>query len=55
MALITVSDITTYMDITFTNTQEDAAAFVIEGLQSELEAYLRRPVEQTELANVSCS
>ena len=48
MALITVSDITTYMDITLTNTQENAAEFVIEGLQSELEAYLRRPVEQTE-------
>jgi len=48
MALITVSDITTYMDITLTNTQENAAEFIIEGLQSELEAYLRRPVEQTE-------
>jgi hypothetical protein len=47
MALITVSDITTYMDITFTNVQEDAAQFVIDGLQAELEAYLRRPVEQT--------
>jgi len=46
MALITVSDITTYMDITFTNVQEDAAQFVIEGLQAELEGYLRRPVEQ---------
>ena len=38
MALITVSDITTYMDITFTNVQEDAAQFVIDGLQAELEA-----------------
>lgn len=47
MALITVSDITTYMDITLTNLQEDAAQFVIDGLQSELEMYLRRPVEQT--------
>lgn len=47
MALITVADITTYMDITLTNVQEDAAQFVIDGLQSELEAYLRRPVEQT--------
>jgi hypothetical protein len=46
MALITVSDITTYMDISFTNVQEDAAQFVIDGLQAELEAYLRRPVEQ---------
>lgn len=46
MALITVSDIVTYMDISFTNTQEDAAEIVIEGLQAELEAYLRRPIEQ---------
>tara|TARA_B100001094_G_C18187236_1_gene804613 strand:- start:1784 stop:2425 length:642 start_codon:yes stop_codon:yes gene_type:complete len=46
MALITVSDLATYMDISFTNTQEDAVGMVIEGLQSELEAYLRRPIEQ---------
>jgi len=46
MALITVSDITTYMDITLSNVQEDAAGIVIEGLQAELEAYLRRPIEQ---------
>jgi hypothetical protein len=46
MALITVSDITTYMDITLSNVQEDAAEIVIEGLQAELEAYLRRPIEQ---------
>ena len=47
MALITVSDLATYMDISFTNTQEDAVTMVIEGLQSELEAYLRRPIEQS--------
>lgn len=52
MALITVSDITTYMDITFTNVQEDAAQFVIDGLQAELEAYLRRPVEQAQFTEV---
>lgn len=46
MALITANDIMTYMDITFSNVQEDAAEMVIDGLQSELEAYLRRPVEQ---------
>jgi len=49
VALITVDDITTYMDISFTNVQEDAAALVIDGLQAELEAYLRRPVEPTEI------
>lgn len=45
MALVTVSDLKTYMDISFSNRQEDAAQFVIDGLQSELETYLRRPVE----------
>lgn len=48
MALITSNDIMTYMDITFSNVQEDAADIVIEGLQAELEAYLRRPLEQQE-------
>jgi hypothetical protein len=33
------------MDISFSNRQEDAAQFVIDGLQSELETYLRRPIE----------
>jgi len=33
------------MDIRFSSRQEEAAEYVIEGLQSELEAYLRRPVE----------
>jgi hypothetical protein len=33
------------MDIRFTSRQEEAADFVLEGLQSELEAYLHRPVE----------
>jgi hypothetical protein len=35
------------MDIRFSNRQEEAAQFVLEGLQSELETYLRRPVEPT--------
>ena len=33
------------MDVNFSNRQQDAAEFVLEGLQGELEAYLRRPVE----------
>ena len=45
MALVTVSDLKTYMDISFSNRQEDAAQFVIDGLQSELETFLRRPIE----------
>lgn len=46
MALVSVSDLSTYMDVKFSLRQQDAADFVLEGLQSELEAYLRRPVEQ---------
>lgn len=45
MSLVTVSDLRTYMDISFTNRQEDAAQFVLDGLQSELESFLRRPIE----------
>ena len=45
MSLVTVGELTDYMDITFTNTQERAALMVLEGLQMELETYLRRPVE----------
>jgi hypothetical protein len=36
------------MDVNFSNRQQDAAEFVLEGLQGELEAYLRRPVEPLE-------
>ena len=46
--LVTVADLIKYMDIRFSNRQEEAAEFVLEGLQSELEGYLRRPVEPTE-------
>jgi hypothetical protein len=47
--LVSVHDLQTYMDIRFTNRQQDAAEFVLEGLQSELESYLRRPVEVDEV------
>lgn len=43
--LVSINDLQTYMDIRFTNRQQDAAEFVLEGLQSELESFLRRPVE----------
>lgn len=46
--LVSVNDLQIYMDVTFSNRQQDAAEFVLEGLQSELEAYLRRPVEPVE-------
>jgi hypothetical protein len=43
--LVTVNDLTTYMDVKFSLRQQDAAEMVLAGLQGELEAYLRRPVE----------
>jgi hypothetical protein len=52
MALVTVSDLKTYMDISFSNRQEDAAQFVLDGLQSELETYLRRPIEVSSFVEV---
>jgi hypothetical protein len=48
--LVTVDDLVTYMDIRFSMRQEDAAQIVLAGLQSELEGYLRRPVEVEEFS-----
>lgn len=45
MALVTVDELRDYMDIEFSNRQEDAAQLVLDGLQNELEFILRRPVE----------
>jgi hypothetical protein len=44
--LVTVEDVLTYMDIDFSNRQEDAAQMVIDGLEDELEAYLGRPITE---------
>ena len=52
MALVTVSDIETYMDITLTNKQTDAAEFILDGLEAELEAYLNRPVTRQTFTEV---
>lgn len=46
--LVSIADLKNYMDISFSLRQEDAAEMVLGGLQSELEAYLNRPVEVTE-------
>jgi len=46
--LVSVSELTTYMDISFSLRQQDAADMVLSGLQSELEAFLRRPIEVDE-------
>lgn len=43
--LVTITELERYMDIKFSNRQQHAAEYVLEGLQSELESYLRRPVE----------
>lgn len=43
--LVSVTELQTYMDIKFSLRQIDAAELVLGGLQSELEAFLRRPVE----------
>ncbi len=46
--LVSINDLITYMDISFTLRQQDAAEMVLSGLQSEMEAFLRRPVEVDE-------
>jgi len=43
--LVTSTDLRTYMDVTLSNRQLDAADIVLAGLQSELEAFLNRPIE----------
>lgn len=48
--LVSVQDLATYMDQPrLSNRQEDAAELVLAGVQSELEAILRRPVEPVRL------
>lgn len=43
--LVSVAELKDYMDIKFTNRQERAAEYVLLGIQSELESYLRRSIE----------
>ena len=45
MALATVADLKKYMDITFSNTQEEAAQMILTGLEADLEQYIGRPVK----------
>jgi hypothetical protein len=51
--LVTLSDLTTYMDISLSLRQQDAAEMILQGLQSEMENYLGRPVEITEFTEES--
>lgn len=46
--IVSVNDIKTYMDIRLSARQEDAAEMILAGLQSELEAFLKRPIEVAE-------
>ena len=46
--LVTTSELQTYMDVRFGLRQIDASEMVLAGLQSELEGFLRRPVEVAE-------
>jgi len=43
--LVSTTELSKYMDISFSARQSDAAGYVLSGLQSELESYLRRPIE----------
>lgn len=45
MSLVTIGDLKNYADWTFTSVQEAGGELVLAGLQIELEAELRRPVE----------
>jgi hypothetical protein len=43
--LVSVEDLATYMDVKFTNRQIRAVEMILQGLHSELESNLRRPIE----------
>lgn len=46
--IVSISELKNYMDISLTARQTDAAELILEGLQSELESFLRRPIEVSE-------
>ncbi len=47
--LVSLSEVKTYMDISLTQRQQDAVEMILLGLESELEAFLGRPVSQEEV------
>ena len=47
--LVSLSELKTYMDISLTQRQEDAVEMILLGLESELEAFLGRPISQDEV------
>jgi hypothetical protein len=50
--LATTYDLANYMDLRFDNRQTDAAEMILAGVQGEIEAYLRRPIEPTTYTEV---
>jgi len=42
--LVSVNDLQFYMDVKFSEKQKTGVAFILEGLESELESFLRRPI-----------
>lgn len=50
--LVTVSELADYMDQRFTNRQADSAEVTIAGIQSEIETFLRRPIESQEFVEI---
>lgn len=50
--LVSVRELTAYMDRSLTNRQQDAAELVLAGAQAEVETFLRRPVEVDEFTYV---
>lgn len=44
MALVSVDDLMAYMDVSFSPRQKIGVQFILDGLHSELEEYLRRPI-----------
>lgn len=50
--LVTVSELADYMDQRFTNRQADSAEVTLAGIQSEIETFLRRPIEAQEFIEI---
>jgi len=52
LMIVSVIELERYMDIKLTNRQLHAAEYVLEGLQSEIESYLRRPIEVNSFSEI---
>lgn len=49
MAIIDVDDLADYMNLSIEGGQATAASIIIDGLEADLEAYVRRPLVRTEV------